>query len=85
MVDDWFTKRETLSTKNAELKEANKVVGAYIPDDIVTFTSEDAVEIQKENALRCEMEMKILLATDPLAQITFSAPTEHSLWCFFAI
>lgn len=44
MVDDLLTRSAIPKTTNAELEEINKIVGAYIPEEMQTFTSADREE-----------------------------------------
>lgn len=57
MVDDWLKRRAILTTTNAALEEINIVLGAYIPGDLETFNSADAVENEDQKALRYPKEM----------------------------
>lgn len=44
MADDWLSRRSILTTKNAEVEEINKVLRAFIPGNMRSYTSTNTVK-----------------------------------------
>lgn len=57
MLNEWLTRGAILTTKNTELEEIRKIIGAYIQGRMRSHTNADTVDTENENALRDAMEL----------------------------
>lgn len=47
MVDDWLTRRATITTENAALEEVSAIVGLYLPVQMRTCRRAEETENEK--------------------------------------